>query len=67
MKKRYYLKPAIEELPIAAVPLMEGSAFEEGKTDTGGGIHDDEVDDGWSRRDRNAWDDEEDLRDDGRW
>lgn len=70
MKKLQYIKPITEVLPIAAVPLMAGSPFEEGKTETGGGVYNEEVDDGWSRHDdhRNIWDeDDRDRRNPSGW
>ena len=48
-------------LPFRTVPLMANSGLTEGETDTTGGIHDDEVEEGLSRwnDDRSIWDDEE--------
>lgn len=63
MNKKPYILPAIAVLPFRAAPLMAGSPLQEGKTESGGGIHDEEVEEGLSRQEKkhNIWDDEDEL------
>ena len=61
MKKKQYISPTLTVFPIHGAPLMVGSPLKEGETENGGGLYDDEVDTGFSRRNRrDVWDEEED-------
>lgn len=60
MKKKRYSSPTFTVLPIKGAPLMVGSPLNEGETDNGGGLYDEEVDTGLSRHgNRDVWYDEE--------
>ena len=65
MNKKQYNRPIAEELLCAADSLLAGSPLNEGETDTGGGLHDGEVNTGLSRRHQpqQVWDTEEDSED----
>ena len=60
MKKKRYSSPTLTVVPIHGTPLMAGSPLNEGETDNGGGLYDDEVTTGLSRHgNRDIWDDDE--------
>lgn len=46
MEKKKYSSPTLMVIPIHGAPLMVGSSLNEGETDNGGGLYDEEVDTG---------------------
>ena len=53
MKKKRYITPRVEVESAWTQPLLTSSPLEEGQTETGGGLNNDEVEEGLARE--NIW------------
>ena len=53
MKKKRYITPQVEVESAWTQPLLTSSPLEEGQTETGGGLNNDEVEEGLARE--NIW------------